>query len=74
MVTTPNGDRPDRLPQTLLDLASEVEAEETRIKQEILDAARAGDCGAVITIVEQWLTSPPAEVLSHALLDAPDPR
>jgi hypothetical protein len=64
----------DRLPQVLLDLASEVEANEARLKRHILDAARAGDCDTVINIVEQWLTSPPAEVLADALLDAPDPR
>ena len=64
----------NRFPKTLLDIAAEVEADETRLKRHILDAARAGDCGSVITIIEQWLTSPPAEVLSHALIDAPDPR
>ncbi|MCC7390630.1 MAG: hypothetical protein IT431_17925 [Phycisphaerales bacterium] len=74
MNPTPTPPLPDRLPQTLLDLAAEVEAAETRLKRHILDAARAGDTGTVIAIVEQWLTSPPAEVLSHALLDAPDPR
>ncbi len=74
MVTPPSAPRPDRLPQTLLDIATEVEADEARIKQEILDAARAGDCGTVITIVEQWLTTPPAELLSHALIDAGESR
>ncbi len=64
----------NRLPQTLLDIAAEVEADETRLKRHILDAARAGACDRVIEIVEKWLTSPPAEVLSHALIDAPDPR
>lgn len=62
--------RPGRLPQTLLDIAAEVESVEARLKQLILDAARAGDCDRVIEIVEKWLDRPPAEVLSHALLDA----
>jgi hypothetical protein len=56
--------------RALLAVASEVEADETRLKQKILDAARAGDCDTVITIVEQWLAGPPAEVRSHALLHA----
>ena len=60
----------NRLHQTLLAIAAEVEADETRLKQEILEAARASDCDRVITIVEKWLTTPPAEVLAHALQDA----
>ena len=60
----------NRLPQALLDVAAEVEAAEAQIKQQILAAARAGDCDTVLTIVEKWLTTPPAEVLSHALQDA----
>ena len=70
MTPSPTPPPPDRLPQVLLDIAAEVEGDETRIKQQILEAARAGDCGTVIAIVEKWLTHPPAEVLGHALLDA----
>lgn len=66
--------RPDRLPQTLLDIAAEVEAAEVQIKQQILDAARAGACDRVISLVEQWLTEPPAEVLSNALHPASEVR
>ena len=66
--------RPDRLPQALLDVAAEVEATEARLKQQILAAARAGDCARVINIVTAWLTTPPAEVLAHALQDASESR
>jgi hypothetical protein len=51
----------------LIDVAAEVEATEHRLKQEILAAARAGDCDHVIEIVEKWLVEPPVEVLSKAL-------
>ena len=64
----------NRFPQVLLDIAAEVEADETRIKREVLEAARANDCDRVITIVEDWLAKPPAEVLSHALIDASEER
>ena len=60
----------DRLANTMVDVAREVEADEARLKREVLDAARSGDCGRVIAIVTAWLDSPPAEVLAHALLDA----
>ncbi|QKK08992.1 MAG: hypothetical protein HND58_13025 [Planctomycetota bacterium] len=66
--------RPNRLPQVLLDIAAEVEADETRIKREVLEAARAKDHDRVITIVEQWIAKPPSEVLSHALIDASEER
>lgn len=56
--------------RALLDIAAEVEADETRIKREVLEAARANDCDRVITIVERWLTEPPAEVLAANLIDA----
>jgi len=71
MVTTPNGDRPDRLPQTLLAIAAEVEADETQIKQQILKAARAGDYGTVIEIVQRWRGTPSVSVASRVL---PCPR
>ncbi|MCC7389649.1 MAG: hypothetical protein IT431_12870 [Phycisphaerales bacterium] len=74
MNPTPTPPLPDRLPRALLDIAAEVEADETRLKRHILDAARAGDTGTVIAIVEQWLTTPPAVVLSHALNPARDLR
>ena len=37
----------------VLALAAEVEAAKTTIKAELLRAARAGDCGTVIGIVER---------------------
>jgi hypothetical protein len=55
------------LARALLDTAAEVEAAEHQIKQEILTAARAGDCALIVEIVEKWLTEPPVEVLSNAL-------
>ena len=48
----------------ILAAAAEVEAAETRLKQEILAYARAGDCPAVIGIIERWLAGPPAEALA----------
>lgn len=59
-----------RLPQVLLDIAAEVEAVEARLKEQIIAAARAGDCALVIDIVQRWQTEPPAEVLAHALITA----
>lgn len=66
--------RPDRLPQTLLDIAAEVEADEAQIKQRMREAAERGDCAAVIELLDLWESKPPAEVLSHALIDAGDLR
>ena len=66
--------RPNRLPQVLLNIAAEVDADETRIKQEVLKAARAKDHDRVINIVEEWLAKPPAEVLSSNLIDASEER
>lgn len=64
----------DRLHQILLDVAHEVEADELRLKHAIRDAARAGDCNTVLALIEGWLTSPPAEVLAHALITAGEIR
>jgi len=58
----------------LLDIAAEVEAVERRLKEQIIEAARAGDCDRVVAIAEQWLTKPPADVLAHALIDAEEIR
>lgn len=71
---SPTPPLPARLPQVLLDIASEVEAVETRLKEQIIAAARAGDCDRVVALAEQWLTKPPAEVLSHALITAGEIR
>lgn len=70
MNPSPTPPLPNRLPQVLLDIAAEVEAVEIRLKQQVLEAARAGDLAKVISITEKWLIEPPAEVLAHALLDA----
>jgi hypothetical protein len=51
-----------------LELAAQVEADERRIKQAILDAARAGDMALVIGIVERWQNRPAAEVLTGLAL------
>jgi hypothetical protein len=55
------------LTSALLDIAAEVEAAELQIKQQVLAAARAGDCDRIVEIVEKWLVEPPVEVLSEAL-------
>lgn len=62
------------LARAVLAAAEEVEAAETRLKREILARARAGDCGGVITLVEQWLYTPPSEVVATHLIDASDLR
>jgi hypothetical protein len=56
---------PDSFARTVLDVAAQVEAAETLIKQAILDAAQAGDCGRIIDIVTRWQRLPAAEVLCH---------
>jgi hypothetical protein len=53
--------------RALLEVAAEVEAAELQIKQEVLGAARAGDCARIVEIVEALLTEPPVEVLSKTL-------
>ena len=51
-------------PKTLLEVAAEIEAAESDIKKEILEAARRGDCARVIHIVSKWANGPAAEVLA----------
>lgn len=63
----------DVFARTLLDEATRVEAAEVLIKNEVLAAARRGDCGRVADIVSRWLTEPPVDVAA-ALIDATDPR
>ncbi len=65
------GDGSAAFARTLLGIAAQVEADESAIKQAILDAARAGDCARIIDIVTRWQTSPPAEVLAAKLSAEP---
>ncbi|MFM9957648.1 MAG: hypothetical protein ACKVZJ_06210 [Phycisphaerales bacterium] len=53
----------DGFARAVLSAAAEVEAADTAIKSELLRAARAGDCGAVIDIVTRWQGNPATEVL-----------
>lgn len=66
----PSPTSPDLSAKAVLDIAAEVEAAEARIKQAILDAARAGDCAMVSAIMLRWVSLPAAEVLP---LPAPTP-
>jgi hypothetical protein len=63
----------DIFARTILDEATRVEAAEVVIKNEVLAAARKGDCARVVDIVSRWLTEPPVDVAA-ALIDATDPR
>ena len=63
----------DLYARTLLAEATRVEAAEVVIKNEVLAAARTGDCARVIDIVSRWLKEPPVS-LAAALIDAGDPR
>ena len=58
---------PDALARALLDIATEVEAAEQQLKEQILQAAADGECARVTTIVESWLTEPPTELLARTL-------
>lgn len=50
--------------RTLLNTATDVEAAELNIKQEVLTAARAGDTARVEWIVSRWMVKPSMEVLA----------
>lgn len=47
--------------------AAEAEAAEYHLKEAVLLAARAGDCGRVERIVARWLAEPAAEILKDGL-------
>ena len=68
IATPPLPDDGGRFARTLLTAAAEVEAAEARIKDEILAAARTGDCDRVIDVVTRWKTCPPCEVLAGSRL------
>lgn len=63
----------DLFARTLVAEATRVEAAELVIKNEVLAAARKGDCARVKDIVSRWLTEPPV-ALAATLIDASDPR
>ena len=69
---------PDAAPvfaRTVFDIAAQVEAAETQIKQALIDAARAGDCDRVIDLVTRWQTCPSCEVLApNGLANCSPPR
>lgn len=44
--------------RALLALADEQERQDRAVKRAVLDAASAGDCGAVVNIVTAWLAGP----------------
>lgn len=52
--------------RAILDMAAEVEAAEIRIKQAVLEAARAGDAPRIVEIVTRWMSMPAAEVLAKS--------
>jgi hypothetical protein len=47
---------------TLIVIAEELNAADARIKEEILAAARSGDCDRVVQLVERWMVEPAVEV------------
>jgi len=55
----------DSFVRSVLTIAAEVEQAENAIKDAILEAARAGDCAAVIDIVTRWKTRPATQVLAR---------
>ncbi len=63
----------DLFARTLVAEATRVEAAELVIKNEVLAAARKGDCARVMDIVSRWLSEPPV-ALAATLIDASDPR
>lgn len=52
------------LARTLLALAAEIEADEARIREELLASARRGDLARVTTILCRWRDCPVREVLA----------
>lgn len=52
----------DALASGILEVAEEVVAAERKIKEAVLEAARAGDCSRVVELVSQWLEEPAVEV------------
>lgn len=72
-MTSPTPERPSA--RRILELAAKVEAAEADIKAAILAAARAGDCGTVVAIMERWNSMPTGEVLAGlSLQHDPDLR
>lgn len=69
IATSPTAD-PTSLARALLSAAAEVEAAEARIRQVLLQAARAGDTARLITILERWECMPACEVLAEIPLDS----
>jgi hypothetical protein len=63
----------DLFARTLVAEATRVEAAELVIKNEVLAAARKGDCARVMDIVSRWLTEPPV-ALAATLIDASESR
>lgn len=70
MISRPPPPDPTAFARAILTAAAEVEAAEAGIKRAILDAARAGDCGKVINIIERWASMPACEVLGGTALDS----
>ncbi len=62
------------LGRALLAAADETERAEARLKREIIEAARAGDCARVIDIATRWLERPPVEIASSHLIHDPPAR
>ena len=56
---------PNLCARHVLNIAAELEADETGIKHEIIAAAEAGDCAEVIRITNAWINCPPSEILAR---------
>jgi hypothetical protein len=54
---------PPAFARTVLTIANDTERAERELRQEIITAARAGDCNRVIDIVLGWDNMPPLDAL-----------
>lgn len=64
IANTSNEHESSAFARSVLNVAAEVDAAETRIKQAILDAANEGDAPRVVEIVTRWQQVPATEVLA----------
>lgn len=64
--TVPAHPAVDNLARSLLAVAAELEATEQAIKRELLEAARIGDCGRIVSLVTRWLDGPAGDVLDQS--------
>ena len=54
-----------RLSQSLMELAAAIEAQESRIKAVLLEAAEAGDLELVRKVLDLWINGPVSSVIAE---------